>query len=147
MSNKDVGADVKTKIASLYFDILKELGAKPEYDDDGDVKFDSLSGSGLTFIAIVDGGHEEFVRICLPTIYQVKNPDEKFIVLEACNYSNLSSKAAKIYMNKSETFVWVAYEAIVSEVSRNTIRDAIETASPILEAAALRFLSKMQELR
>lgn len=134
---------VKQEVAQRYHSILEDLGADPSYDDDGDVRFNSLSGTDLTFIAIIDGGHKEFIRICLPTIYEVEKSGDLLKVLEACNYANLQSKGAKVYVNGAGKYVWVAYEFFVAELDDASIKQALEDSIPVLESAAMRFHRKI----
>ncbi|MGC8118269.1 YbjN domain-containing protein [Metapseudomonas otitidis] len=134
----------KKKISSLYIEVLKELGLNPELDEDGDIEFDGLSNNGYKLLAIIDEDHEEFVRISLPGLARLEE-SERVKMLEACNYANLKSKGAKVYIGTSGKYVWAAYEVIIDKLSKDVLMELIEVSSAVLDAASIKFSSYLRD--
>ena len=129
----------KAELGKIYYEFFQMISANPKYDSDGDIEFTSPSGSGLTLIAILDVGHKEFIRVCLPAIYDVRS-GERTKVLEACNSANVKAKVGKIYITSDQRQVWVAYEALVHNFDKESLLYSMASAVPILETASLRFM-------
>ncbi|MGE4406643.1 T3SS (YopN, CesT) and YbjN peptide-binding chaperone 1 [Pseudomonas sp.] len=134
----------KSRISKVYIDVLEDLGLNPKVDEDGDVEFDSLSSKGYRLIAIIDADHEEFIRIAFPGVGQVTD-NERTKLLEACNFANVKSKGAKVYINTSGRYVWAAYEVIIEKFSKKRLYELISVSSVVLESASEKFQSYLRE--
>lgn len=139
MKAKDEKDLSKADLGKVYHEFFEMIGASPSYDADGDIQFVSPAGSGLTLVAVIDEGHKEFIRICIPSIYKVE-PGERSRILEACNAANLKAKVGKIYIGSDQKSVWVAYEGLVHNFDGDSLMFSIAAAVPILETASLRFM-------
>lgn len=139
MKAKDEKDLSKAELGKVYHKFFEMISASPSYDSDGDIQFISPSGSGLTLVAVIDEGHKEFIRVCIPSIYEVK-PGERSKILEACNAANLKAKVGKIYIGSDQKSVWVAYEGLVKDFDGDSLMFSIAAAVPILETASLRFM-------
>lgn len=143
MTKEFVEESNKKLLSSVYVEALKMIDDDPKFDNDGDVEFKGYLNKELKFVAVIDEGHKEFLRVCMPVIYRLKDSAEKNSVLAACNFANVKTKVAKVYL-VGDT-VWAAFEMQLYKFDVKYIKDALMFAMPNLESAASRFSQALKD--
>lgn len=143
MANDLLKVSNKKLLSDVYIEALKNIDDKPDLDDDGDIEFRGYLNKELKFVAVIEEGHKEFLRVCLPVIYRLKNSKETHSVLAACNFANLKTKVAKVYLAGDS--VWAAFEMQLYKFDVKHINEALMFAMPNLESAASRFSQALKD--
>ena len=127
-------------LQKMYVDYLVEEGYKPAIDADGDIVFKSES---MTYFIAVRQDDPEYFSIMLPNFWEIESQQEHLQVLIAADSANATSKVAKIYTLKNNT--WAAVEIFVGkpEDFKVIFPRSLKAIKEVVE----NFVVKMRELR
>jgi len=121
----------------VYLSFLTEQGYRPEVDTDGDVSFMKEGGH---YYILVDEKDPAYFRLCYPNFWSVESEDERRRVLQACDYANRRSKAAKLFTVKDDT--WASIEMFLSD--SEGFKAIFDRALSALQNGVLNFKESMR---
>ena len=140
------GDRVTKKLVEIYEDLLAEEGFRPEVDGFGNVVF---KFEGMTIFITVDETDPGYFRLVLPNFWQIENPDDHAIELEAINQVNMTMKAAKAVMVRfpdgSEN-ISAAVETFLDNPD-TFVKGSLARCAGILMGLRKEFWEHMQRLR
>ena len=110
----------------MTLEILKELGYKPQTDDDGDI-FICYQMKTIYFMIGIE--EEKYMVVVLPQILDV-NEGEEALMLTVCNKVTRDYKLAKVYLDAELKQVYAGCEFFYTE--RESLQNNFENSLRIL---------------
>lgn len=95
----------KSELQNMYGDMLSDEGINNEVDSDGDIAF---SYKDLDMFIIINDSDQEFFRLAVIDIHEVKNDADRIRVRGIINDINSNLKVVKAYVTGNR--VWLAVE-------------------------------------
>jgi hypothetical protein len=126
-------------LQNKYMDFLKKEGFAPQIDEDGDILF---KFEGYSYYIQVNDDDEQFFRIMLTNIWPITSPEEMNNVLIAADYSNSTSKTAKIFVVRND--VWISAELLIE--NPDSYEKVFLRALRLIQVGRNNFEFKMSEL-
>lgn len=126
-------------LQNKYIDFLKKEGFAPQIDEDGDILF---KFEGYSYYIQVNDDDEQFFRIMLTNIWPISGPEEMNRVLIATDYSNSTSKTAKIFVVRND--VWITAELLIE--NPDSYQKVFMRALRLIQGGRNNFELKMSEL-
>ena len=124
------------KTSERVLEFLKQQGFCPELDpDNGNIVFKYQM---CTYLYINNDEDEDFFQLALPGIMDVTE-DNRELILEAANKTNLRIKVVKCCIPRDD--VWVFFEILLD--SSPEVKDIIPRALAILQGARQQFYENM----
>jgi len=133
--------DTKQQIAETYIEHLAKEGFRPEIDKDGDVRFKVEGG---IYYVIVDEKDPTYFCLIYPSFFPFDEGERRSRIQEACNFSNLKSKAVKISAFTNAPNVVASVEMFMGD--RDAYKPIFERAISSIQNGVKNFVERLAEV-
>lgn len=121
--------DQQPSARDAIFKLLELEGCSPRIDNEGDIQFQYRD---LRYHVLFNAEDPEYLRILLPAFRAIDTDKDRAVAYEAANLTNATCKAAKIMVERGQTFATVE----IFEASHHHVVPVLMRCAHALEYAA-----------